>query len=93
MQSTDTPLFRSLTTTRDDLESVIRDQIDLVRQPGAAGWEGRISAAITLPLTGVSAVLVGLAHLTLASTDEEEWRRVFSKTDTTVSDGPVVDTF
>lgn len=88
MNSMDTSLFRSITAAREDLESTIRDQVELVRRPGTAGWEGRISAAITLPLTGASALLVGLAHLTLASTDEQEWDRVFSKTEPGIADTP-----
>lgn len=91
MDSPDTPLFRSLAATRNDLESVIRDQVELIRRPGAAGWEGSIGAAITLPLTGVSAVLVGLAQLTLASTDQQEWERIFGKPDPVVSSEPLAD--
>ena len=89
MHSPDSSLIRSIAATRNDLESAIRDQIDLVRQPGAAGWEGRIGAAITLPLTGASAVLVGLAHVTLASTDEAEWRKLFGEPEAPVPEEPV----
>ncbi|MBA3889567.1 MAG: hypothetical protein H0X64_03470 [Gemmatimonadaceae bacterium] len=89
MDYTDTPLFKSLNATRDSLESAIRDQVDLVRGPGSADWEARVGAALTLPLTGVSAALVGLAHLALISTDEGAWRRVFREDEPTVSDGPV----
>ena len=88
MHSSDSPLIRSIAAARNDLESTIRDQIELVRRPGEAGWEGRIGAAITLPLTGASAVLVGLAHVTLASTDEQEWRKMFGEPEVTVTEEP-----
>lgn len=88
MHSPDSPLIRSIAATRNDLESAIRDQIDLLRQPGSAGWEGRLGAAITLPLTGASAVLVGLAHVTLASTDEAEWRKLFGEPEVPVPEEP-----
>lgn len=89
MDYTDTPLFRSISATRENLESTIRDQVDLVRRPGSADWEARVGAALTLPFTGVSAVLVGLTHLALVSTDEGEWRRVFKEDQAPVVDPPL----
>lgn len=92
MDYTDTPLFRSIRATRENLESTIRDQVDLVRTPGSADWEARVGAALTLPFTGVSAVLVGLTHLALISTDEAEWRRVFKEDSSPIIDpSPVVE--
>lgn len=89
MDYTDTALFRSITATRENLESTIRNQVELVRQPGSADWEARAGAALTLPFTGASAVLMGLTHLALLSTDEGEWRRVFREGQSPVADGPV----
>lgn len=91
VQSPDTPLFRSIAAARTDLESAIREQVELIRRPGNAGWEGAIGAAITLPLTGVAAVLAGMAHVTMAATDEREWERMFGAEDAVVTDGPVTD--
>ena len=82
MDYTDTPLYRTIATTRESLESTIRDQVELVRRPGSADWEARVGAALTLPFTGVSAVLMGLTHLVLTTTDEGEWRRVFREDET-----------
>ena len=56
-------------------ESLARS-FDIVRNPERFGWRTSIlTAALVVPLTGISAVLTDLSRVMVARSDDEAWNR------------------
>ena len=56
-------------------ESLARS-FDIVRNPEQFGWRKSIlTAAVVVPLTGISAVLTDLSRVMVARSDDEAWNR------------------
>jgi hypothetical protein len=50
--------------------------IDIVTHPEQFGWRKSIlTAAVVVPLTGISAVLTDLSRIMVARSDDEAWNR------------------
>lgn len=55
-------------------DAALRRSFDVVTNPGTHGWEKSIlTAAVVMPLTGVSAMLTELNHALLSRTDDSAW--------------------
>jgi len=56
-------------------ESLARS-LDIVRNPERFGWRTSIlTAALVVPLTGISAVLTDLSRVMIARSDDDAWNR------------------
>ena len=56
-------------------ESLARS-FDVVKHPEQFGWRKSIlTAAVVVPLTGISAVLTDLSRIMVARSDDEAWNR------------------
>ena len=55
-------------------DAALERSFNVVRNPGEYGWEKSIlTAAVVVPLTGVSAILTDLSHALLSRTDDAAW--------------------
>ena len=71
---------RDVLNTLDDAAKVhdesLERSIDVVTHPGQYGWRKSIlTAAVVVPLTGISAVLNDLSRVMVARSDDEAWNR------------------
>jgi len=56
-------------------ESLARS-FDIVRNPERFGWrKSLLTAAVVVPLTGISAVLTDLSRVMVARSDDDAWNR------------------
>ena len=74
------PRKASVLTTLDDAAKVhdesLQRSIDIVKNPGQFGWrKSLLTAAVVVPLTGVSAVLTDLSRVMVARSDDDAWSR------------------
>jgi hypothetical protein len=58
-------------------DTVIRQLIGVAAQPRKYGWLSLAAATVALPTVGVAAVLNDLAHVSVARSGDDEWRRAF----------------
>ena len=66
--------------TLDDAAKVhdesLKRSIDIVAHPERFGWRTSIlTAAVVVPLTGISAVLTDLSRVMVARSDDDAWNR------------------
>ena len=55
-------------------DAALERSFNVVKNPGEYGWEKSIlTAAVVVPLTGVSAMLTDLSHALLSRTDDAAW--------------------
>lgn len=58
-------------------DASLKRSADIVTNPGTHGWEkSLLTAAVVVPLTGVSAVLTDLSRVLIARSDDDAWDRV-----------------
>jgi hypothetical protein len=77
-------------------DASIRRSMDIVIHPQEHGWrKSLLTAAVVVPLTGVSAVLNDLSRIFVARSDDEAWARQLppgvdsdAPNDTTASQSP-----
>jgi len=54
----------------------LRRSVDIATHPGEHGWrKSLLTAAVVVPLTGVSAMLTDLSRVLVAHSDDEAWDR------------------
>ena len=66
--------------TLDDAATVhdesLKRSFDVITHPEQFGWRKSIlTAAVVVPLTGISAVLTDLSRIMVARSDDEAWNR------------------
>lgn len=67
-------------------DASLRRSVDIATHPGEHGWrKSLLTAAVVVPLTGVSAMLTDLNRVLVAHSDDEAWDRQ------TPPDTPVTD--
>jgi hypothetical protein len=55
-------------------DAALERSMNVVKNPSAFGWEKSIlTAAVVVPLTGVSAILTDLSHALLSRSDDSAW--------------------
>jgi len=54
----------------------LRRSVDIATHPGEHGWrKSLLTAAVVVPLTGVSAMITDLSRVLVAHSDDEAWDR------------------
>jgi len=57
-------------------DTSLHRSLDVVAHPGQHGWrKSLLTAAIVVPLTGISAVLTDLSRALIGHSDDEAWGR------------------
>jgi hypothetical protein len=55
-------------------DAALQRSFNVVTNPGEFGWEkSLLTAAVVVPLTGVSAILTDLSHTLLSHSDDSAW--------------------
>jgi hypothetical protein len=69
-------LLRLLDETAQVHDTSIRRSVNIAAHPGTHGWQtSLLTAAVVVPLTGVSAVLTDLSRMLIARSDDAAWER------------------
>lgn len=64
-------------------DASLRRGVDIATHPGDHGWrKSLLTAAVVVPLTGVSAMLTDLSRILVSHSDDEAWDRQTPPTDT-----------
>jgi hypothetical protein len=70
-------------------DTSLRRSLDIATHPEQHGW-GRslLTAAIVVPLTGISAIVTDLSRFLVQHSDDEAWDRPSSSSNPATGDGP-----
>lgn len=74
------PKKQDVLNTLDDVARIhdasFKRSIDVIAHPEEHGWRKSIlTAAVVVPLTGISAVLTDLSRIAVARSDDDAWNR------------------
>ena len=74
------PKKQDVLNTLDDVARIhdasFKRSIDVIAHPDQHGWRKSIlTAAVVVPLTGISAVLTDLSRIAVARSDDDAWNR------------------
>lgn len=82
-------LLKSLDETARVHDISLQRSVDIAAHPGQHGWyKSLMTAAIVVPLTGVSAVLNDVSRALLARSDDEAWDRIAPPPSPPATDAP-----
>ena len=57
-------------------DAALEQSLNVVTNPGQFGWrKSLLTAAVVVPLTGVSAVLTDMSRVLLSRSDDDVWER------------------
>ena len=74
------PRKQDVLNTLDDVAAIhdasFKRSIDVIAHPEQHGWRKSIlTAAVVVPLTGISALLTDLSRVAVARSDDDAWNR------------------